>query len=839
MVDFSKRLKDLKAKKPLDPLAIYDTLDRASDKGPLRPAQESILSEWHNNRRTEPNLLIKLQTGEGKTLIGMLMLQSRLNEKNGPAVYLCANNFLVKQTIEQAAQFGIKNLVTDPASSEFLDGRAILINNVNKLFNGKSQFGLGAGSVPVGSLLMDDSHACSDAIRDACSIKLPRSHKAYQQLLDLFSSDLQLQGAGSFAEIEGGKYGALLPIPYWVWRDRKGEVTKVLAKYSDDSDLMFVWPLLKDALADCLCIVSGSALEIAPYIPPLHLFGSYAKAEFRTFMSATITNDSFLVRGLGLSPAVIKAPLTYSAEKWSGEKMVLIPSLIDPSLTREKIVAELAVPIQKRKFGVVSLVPSFSKATDWKNKGARVVDKSSIDVGVGALKQGKFEETVVIVNKYDGIDLPDETCRILIVDSKPFSEALIDRYLDSCRASSDATLLKLARTIEQGLGRAVRGQRDYCVAVLIGASLVRSLRTGKSKLQFSDQTRGQIELGLEIADLAREDIEDGADPYSALNKLIAQSLKRDPNWKQFYADQMNAISVKPASPKMLDIFAAEERAEQKSQEGEHREAVEIIQNLIDEFIPAEAKEDRGWYLQEIARLLYPVSKSESNEYQIKAHKLNKLLLRPKEGMNFEKVTMVSQKRIGNIKSWLVAFENNEAMLLSVDDIAANLEFGVTASDFEDAFSRLGSALGFVTQRPDKEWKEGPDNLWAVRDGEYLLAECKSEVELDRDSIQKGETGQMNNACAWFKERYKGAKSKNILIIPTKVVSKATGFNETVGIMRKANLKRLVYNFKAFFAEFKSVDLKDVSDKKVQEFLNTHKLSVDEILTVYSEAAKPA
>jgi replicative superfamily II helicase len=834
MVDFSKKLGTAKAKKPLDPIAIYDNLDRASDKGPLRPAQEAVLTEWHKTRREERDLLIKLQTGQGKTLVGFLILQSRLNEKKGPAAYLCANNFLVKQTIEQAKQFGFKNLVTDPASTEFLDGRAILINNINKLFNGKSQFGLGSASIHVGTLLMDDSHACADAIREACSIQLARTHKAFQPLLDLFSSELQSQGVGSFAEIQNGKYSAILPVPYWVWRDRHEQVTKLLSKHSEDDALKFIWPLLKDDLAECLCVFSGGGLEIAPYMPPLPLFGSYWKADFRVFMSATITNDSFLVRGLGLKSAAIKAPLTYVDEKWSGEKMILIPALIDPSLTRERVVTELAPPVEKRKYGVVALVPSFGKAQDWKEQGAKVVDKASIDAGVTALRQGDFNQALVIANKYDGIDLPDEACRILVIDSKPFAEGLIDRYLDSCRASSEATLLKLARTIEQGLGCAVRGERDYCVAILIGPSLVRAMRTGKSKLQFSDQTREQIELGLEVADLAKEEIAEGVDPYSALNKLIGQSLKRDPGWKEFYSTRMNSINVKPASPKMLDIFAAEENAEQKFQEGAHREAAQIIQKLIDEFIATESKEDRGWYLQEIARFLYPISKAESNEYQIKAHKLNKYLLRPKAGMNFEKLTMVSQKRIANIKSWLAGFDSNETMLLTVDEIAGNLEFGVAADDFENAFNRLGVALGFNAQRPDKEWKEGPDNLWAVRDGDYLLAECKNEVELNRTEIQKSESGQMNNANGWFKTNYQGAKITSVLIIPTKVLSSAAAFNDPVQIIRKASLKRLVHNFKSFFLELKNVELKDVSDTKIQQLLNTHKLSVDDILAKYSE-----
>ena len=52
MVDFKKQLGGKKSfAKPTDPIQIYETLDRASDKGPLRPAQKTILEEWHQGRR--------------------------------------------------------------------------------------------------------------------------------------------------------------------------------------------------------------------------------------------------------------------------------------------------------------------------------------------------------------------------------------------------------------------------------------------------------------------------------------------------------------------------------------------------------------------------------------------------------------------------------------------------------------------------------------------------------------------------------------------------------------------------------------------------------------------
>lgn len=95
MVDFRKRLSNKKVEAVIDPVKLYDTLDRTHDKGPLRPAQIAVLEEWFSSRRQERDIIVKLHTGQGKTLIGLLMLQSRLNEKQGPTLYLCPNTFFV------------------------------------------------------------------------------------------------------------------------------------------------------------------------------------------------------------------------------------------------------------------------------------------------------------------------------------------------------------------------------------------------------------------------------------------------------------------------------------------------------------------------------------------------------------------------------------------------------------------------------------------------------------------------------------------------------------------------------------------------------------------------
>ena len=357
MVDFKKRLAGKKSEKPVDPVKLYETLDRAHDKGPLRPAQDAVLSEWFKSKQQTQDVIVKLHTGQGKTLVGLLMLQSRLNAGAARVVYLCPDNFLIEQTCAQAKQFGIQTCMAEgDLPDAFLNGRSILVTSVQKLFNGLTKFGLNQYSTDVDTVLMDDAHACADRIREQCRLRIPHSEQTYSTLFALFADYLEAQGAGTFADIQNGKRDAMLPVPYWAWMVKESEIAKILSSASSSKSIKFAWPLLKDILAHCHCVVSGDAIEIEPRVAPLAMFGSYHKAAHRIFMSATVTDDAFLVKGLQLKPDTIAKPLTYEKETWSGEKMVLLTSLIHDDLDRERIVQLYAKSSESRKHGIVVLV---------------------------------------------------------------------------------------------------------------------------------------------------------------------------------------------------------------------------------------------------------------------------------------------------------------------------------------------------------------------------------------------------------------------------------------------------------------------------------------------------
>ncbi len=167
----------------------------------------------------------------------------------------------------------------------------------------------------------------------------------------------------------------------------------------------------------------------------------------------------------------------------------------------------------------------------------------------------------------------------------------------------------------------------------------------------------------------------------------------------------------------------------------------------------------------------------------------------------------------------------------------NLRFGGDSDRFEGAIQHLGEALGYSAERPDKEWGEGPDDLWCLHDNEYLLIECKNRVDLNRDEIAKGESGQMNNSCAWFRKNYGDTTVHNRLIFPVKTLGKGAGFNEPVEVIRDQELKTLVRNVRRFFNEFRGVDLADLDPKTIQGWFTSHGLRKEDLIAKYSKPVK--
>ena len=305
--------------KKTDPIEIFNLLDKESEKGFLRQHQERILSEWNNKFIDKKDTIVKLHTGQGKTLTGLLMLQSNLNAGIGPAIYLCPDKYLVKQTVKEAKSFGISVVEFPNAGGvplTFSNSEAILITTCQKMFNGKSIFGVSGSNrepIKIGSIVMDDAHKCLDIIREQFSIKISKKqtdgeiNPIYQRLWKIFESALMRQAPGTCIDIKDDS-DAHMAVPFWNWWEKRQDVLTILQKNKDKEELMFVWDLIKNHLDHSNCIFSGKELEISPRLIPIERISSFTESKRRIFLSATLTEDSFLVRDLGIDSTSIEKP---------------------------------------------------------------------------------------------------------------------------------------------------------------------------------------------------------------------------------------------------------------------------------------------------------------------------------------------------------------------------------------------------------------------------------------------------------------------------------------------------------------------------------------------------
>lgn len=91
-----------------DPLEIFaKTPNQKNVPNDLWKGQAEALTRWHKSRTNEDSMVL-LNTGAGKSIVGVLMAQSLVNEAIGPVVFACATIDLIEQTARECERLGIK-----------------------------------------------------------------------------------------------------------------------------------------------------------------------------------------------------------------------------------------------------------------------------------------------------------------------------------------------------------------------------------------------------------------------------------------------------------------------------------------------------------------------------------------------------------------------------------------------------------------------------------------------------------------------------------------------------------------------------------------------------------
>lgn len=780
-VDFKSLSSSHGDERVVEPRKIFSALP-AKPFSYLRDVQGTVLASWFDRRQSR-DLLIKMNTGSGKTVVGMLALQSSINEGVGPALYVAADNYLAEQARTEARNLGIA-VVDDPRSPAYAAGSAIAVVNVWRVFNGNSIFGVNQKRLDIGTVLVDDVHACLATARDQFTLTIPRTHELYEKLFGLFKSGLSDQSRATLLELEDGEPGAVARVPFWTWAEKLEHVTDAIHEHRNDDEVKWAWPLIHDHLAVSSCAVSSAAIEIQPPCLPVEVIPSFEEAGRRIYLTATLNDAGVLVSDFGADPESVRLPITPETSSDIGERMILLPQELNPRLEDDGIAAWIRQLADR--WNVVVIVPSDRRARFWEPIADLVLSGGTLEEGISSLRESHVG-LAVMVNRYDGVDLPESACRVLILDGLPEAVSATDRIEAAGLSESDALLTRQIQRIDQGMGRAVRSNEDHCVVILLGSRLVQRVHHPSGRDRFSPATRVQLDLSHQVAlQLAGAEIED-------LDEVVGQCLGRDDDW--IAASRRALIDAESdAAPEGLGLHLARREAFEHWSNGQYRPASLAVQNAID---AVDDPKHKGWLLQEKALYTHFFDPVQAQEVLLAARRLNPRVAKPLEGVSYRRITIPPQDQAFLAKQYLVErYASANDLLVGLNALVDELGFPSDAEAFESALAALAEPLGFTAQRPDHDFGTGPDVMWAVGGSTYFLFECKSDAT--SNEISKRYVDQLSGHVNWFRDAYDpSATAVPIMAHPSNVLSTLASPPLEARLLAQADLQRMRESVKGF------------------------------------------
>ncbi|WP_373998753.1 DEAD/DEAH box helicase [Bdellovibrio bacteriovorus] len=802
---FSDKLKNTKKKTYNNLEELFYSRDRESSHSDLRNSQSQAFSEL-DKRRSERDIVLKVSTGAGKTTIGLTYLFSFMEQYEEPAVYFCPTIQLVNQVLQEAEKLGIP-AVEYPANQPQpavtgLTGKSVIVCTYDKLFNAKTTFDRGDVELRPCAMVFDDAHAGVEEIKDSFTLRI-EIPACIDEIKKLLGPQCSKHLPIVWRAIEQGNRDELYEVPYWIWDSVVTKVSSILEKHKEEKSFIFTYPYLRDILRWCRCVISSNVIEIAPELPPVQMVKAFESAKHRLFMSATLADDSVLVRELNCDEKAAQNPITPHADRGLGERMVLTPSLTSKSFDRTWVM-KLCKQMSE-KYKIVVLCASEKAANDWAAYGAVIAVGDKVEAAVEDLRlRSSSHHLYCFVQRYDGIDLPDSSCRILVIDGLPYGEGLIQRADSQIQNTMTSHRNRLIYRIEQGMGRPVRSNADYAVVLLAGRDLGAFIAKKEVQNSMNPDAQLQMKLALNLTEEQIKEAGEDEDPQTIKKKersfkeMIVQCLRRDDDWKQYYNENVREPAKdikKEINAESLLLATAERTAFNFALKNSVDKATEAILGSISKLnLP---KWEKAYYQQKTANYMFRTNKAKAMEFQTAAYEANDQIFAPPNGIVIRPKLDASIKAADRALHWFLQFENPNGAILVLEEVKSKLVFNTSKDQedtyaFEEAFKDLGIILGAESTRPEKLYQDGgPDNLWLL-DNIHFVIEVKSQNE---KSIHKKDSGQLHNSCEWYGKNYPLIKQTVIPIIVASVdkVDKGAVLEETARILLKENLEQLLEN----------------------------------------------
>ncbi len=487
------------------PEALFRDLRNRSVEGLL--SQQADMLRKYMGHVDEADVAMQMPTGSGKTLVGLLIAEWRRRARGERAVYLCPTRQLVNQVVEQARnKYGIHAMAFvgpqrdyDPsARSDYTNAEMLAVTTYNGLFNTNPFFS------DAQLILLDDAHAAQNYVGDFWSLSVEKWTEGHETLFTSLLSVLKdVLPSTDYSRLAGesddGDRSWINKLSAPVFYGKHDELLELFdAHCGGGTDFSYKWRVLRDHLKSCHLYFGIGRFLLRPLISPTESHAPFSGAAQRVYMSATLGEGGELERLVGRRAlARIPAP-----EGWDrqgvGRRLFFFPM----RSMNEEACNELVVAMLKKAGRGLILTPSEREA----NVFRELVDEdlpdferfSAADIEASKSKFVTTAKSVAIVaNRYDGIDLVGDECRLLIASGLPRATNLQEQFFISRMAVPILYNDRIRTRIVQATGRCTRSSTDYAAVVILGEQLNKFLLRPETRKYLHPELQAEIEFGID------------------------------------------------------------------------------------------------------------------------------------------------------------------------------------------------------------------------------------------------------------------------------------------------------------------------------------------------------
>ncbi|WP_275564152.1 DEAD/DEAH box helicase [Streptomyces durocortorensis] len=529
-------------------MALFELLERGPGApSELHPRQRGVLSAYMEKLKSK-DLAFEMPTGSGKTLVGCLIAEWRRRNKSERVAYLAPTRQLAQQAARLADLYGVpavdltgKHKDWDrSAAQRFLRGHAVAFATVNAVFNSSPKMAPQA-------LILDDAHAAESPVASTWSVRIERDREdtTYDQVVEV------LTACGAFSTAVARRLhhrtaGRVYLAGVAETAKAAPKLERVLEHaLTFEPEWRFAYGKLRHGgLAACLVYVNSDEVFIRPVIAPTLSHKQFEDASQRIYMSATLGNGGELERTFGrrqierieVDPSAFArndAESVSEGEAGSGRRFFCFPGLSsglgDEGLSgfvREQIDAFGKALVIARSDGErKKLVDAVAPA------GMPQWTTGEADDAPDAFRVAE-RGLLAAANRYDGIDLPGDACRLVVMHGCPTGAHLQERFFYES-LGADVVLNERIRTrLIQGTGRATRGSGDRAAIIMLGRDLENFCTTQLDTMPH--EIRAEINFGLEQDELSVVELREalatvsaGGDEWAAVDRFIRNREESD------------------------------------------------------------------------------------------------------------------------------------------------------------------------------------------------------------------------------------------------------------------------------------------------------------------------